>query len=385
MVAVRDRVSRSWLVVLGLILSAGAVAEATSYPAGSRPLAGALSVLTAAALILRGWSARWMTAAVAVGLLSLTAVGIGATPMWAFVELLVVSFWAAEGLPSRQARAGVALLVAVGIAFDFRSGENSVAGSIMSPLVIVGAPALAGALLRRSREQAVRLRALTTELAEQRDKVAAVAEFAERARIAREIHDVVAHSVSVMLVQAGAAQNLLCAEHPAAESVGAIRATGKQALAELQRVVGVLRSTPGDDTQPQPTLAALPDLVAAARAAGTAVDLSVDVATVENLPDGVQLTAFRAVQEALTNARKHAPEAAVEIIVRRGKARLLVRVDDDGPARVTDHTSGFGLRGLRERAELYDGAFFGGPHPSGRGWRVELSIPVAFSSAQAAS
>lgn len=383
--AVLGRASRFWLVVLGLILGVAAVAETASYPTGPRLLAGALSVLTAAAVILRSSSPRLMTIIVIVGLLALAVVGIGETPMWAFVELLAVSFWAAESLPSVQARAGVALLVAVGIAFDFRSGENSAAGSIVSPMVIVGAPALAGALLRRSREHAARLQALTAELAEQRDKAARVAEFAERARIAREIHDVVAHSVSVMLVQAGAAQNLLSPEHPATAPVGAVRATGKQALAELRRVVGVLRSTPGDDTHPQPTLAALPDLVAAARGAGTSVDVSVDVATVEALPEGVQLTAFRVIQEALTNARKHAPEAAVQIIVRCDDASLLVRVDDDGPACVTDHPPGFGLLGLRERAELYDGDLVGGPHPSGRGWRVELAIPVTLSSVQATS
>lgn len=385
--AVPGRATRFWLGALGLGLGLGAaaVAEAISYPTGSRWLAGALSLLTAAAVVLRPWSPRLMTIAVVAGLLALTFVGIGETPMWAFVELLAVSFWTTESLPSRDARVGVTLLVVVGMAFDFRSGENSAGGSIVSPLVIVGAPALAGALLRRSREHAARLQTLTAELAEQRDKAARVAEFAERARIAREIHDVVAHSVSVMLVQAGAAQNLLSPEHPATAPVTAVRATGKQALAELRRVVGVLRSAAGDDTHPQPTLAALPDLVAEARGAGTSVEVSVDADTIDALPEGVQLTAFRVIQEALTNARKHAPDAAVHIIVRCDDARLLVRVDDDGPACVTGDASGFGLLGLRERAELYDGDLFCGPQPSGQGWRVELSIPLAASSVQAAS
>ena len=382
---VRETVHRSWLLALGLVLAVGAVVEAASYPSGPRAFAGIVSVVTAGAVVLRARSRRLMTIAVVLGLLVLTVVGIGETPMWAFVELLLVSFWAAEGLPTREARCAVALLVAVGIAFDFRSGEGSLAGSVVSPLVIVGAPALAGALLRRSREQSAQLRAMTAELAEQRDRAAAVAELAERARIAREIHDVVAHTVSVMLVQAGAAQDLLPPDHPAASPVGAIRSTGKQALAELRRVVGVLRSASGDDTHPQPTLTALPDLIAASRAAGTTVELYLEGDGIEDAPDGVQLTVFRTIQEALTNARKHAPAAAVHVSLRRDGGRLLVRVDDDGPARVDGHPAGFGLLGLRERADLYDATFSSGPHPSGRGWRVELSIPVPAASAQAAS
>ena len=156
---------------------------------------------------------------------------------------------------------------------------------VLSPLVIVGGPALAGALLRRSRSQAVHLRELSTELAAQRDLAAATAELAERARIAREIHDVVAHTVSVMLVQAGAADELLEPGHPAIEPVRAIRDTGKQALAELRRVIGVLRSVAPDDTHPQPGLADLRTLVAAARNAGWDIRFDMEP-EVDDLPAG---------------------------------------------------------------------------------------------------
>ena len=359
----------------GIALVAAAAANATRYPSGSRPAAAVLSALTAGAVLLRNRSRLAMTVGVAVGLIGLTVVGIGETPMWAFVELLLVAFWATEGLAGRQAAYAIALLYLAGTAFDLRSGENEIAGSIVSPLVIVGAPALAGALLRRSREQAAQLRAVTAELAEQRDRAAAAAELAERARIAREIHDVVAHTVSVMLVQAGAAEGQLAPDHPAAAPIAAIRWTGKQALAELRRVVGVLRAPTGDDTHPQPTIEELAGLVTAARDGGTTVH--VDWADeLRDLPAGVQLTVFRTVQEALTNARKHAPGAKVDVVLQRRDDVLRVVVEDDGGATPTT-APGFGLVGLRERADLYGGTFYAGPRPDGNGWQVQLDLPLA--------
>jgi signal transduction histidine kinase len=366
--------ARAWLLVLAVVLAAAAAASAPAYPSGPVVPAVVLSALTAGAVVLRARSCWALTWGVATGLLALTAVGIGQTPMWAFVELLLVTFWVADGLPREQALRAVGVLLVAAMAFDVRSGEGSRLSSVMSPLVIVAAPALAGALLRRSRQQAAQLQALSAELAEQRDRAAEAAELAERTRIAREIHDVVAHTVSVMLVQAGAAEDRLDSGHPAAGPVRAIRATGKEALSELRRVVGVLRE-PAAGTHPQPTLADLSQLVSAARVGGAEVhvDWRDDVA---DLPAGVQLTAFRAVQEALTNARKHAPGAPVTVRLWRDSSLLHVVVEDAGSAISSSSEPGFGLVGLAERAELYGGHLRSGPRAPEGGWRVDLELPV---------
>ena len=373
-----------WLHRYGIALTAAVLvvagtANAFSYPSGSLALAVALSAVTGAAVLARQRSVWLLAVVVSAGLAGLAAVGIGETPMWAFVELLLVAFWLAEGLPRREAVVAVGLLFVAAVAFDARSGESSIAGSIVSPAVIVGGPALAGALLRRSREQAARLASLSAELAEQRDQAALAGQLAERARIAREIHDVIAHTVSVMLVQAGAAEDMLDPGHPASAPVAAIRATGKQALTDLRRVIGVLRDDSSSGVRPQPTLAELPDLVAETCATGAQVTLDMGEATDERLPPGAQLTIYRTVQEALTNARKHAPGAAVTVVVKTDRQGTHVRVDDDGPSREATTSPGFGLLGLRERAELYGGELSAGPRADGSGWSVRLDLPSQVS------
>lgn len=378
--------AKAWLVrdgvlLLAIALACAAAATATSYPSGPRAPAVILSALTGGAVALRRTSTLAMTLCVAAGLALLAAIGIGVTPMWAFVELLLVAFWAAEGLsPRRCASAGGLLLIAA-IAFDARSGENDAAASVISPLVIVGVPALGGLLLRRSRQQAAQLRRLTAELAAERDRAAAAAELAERARIAREIHDVVAHTVSVMLVQAGAAADQLDPAHPANTPVAAIRSTGKQALAELRRVIGVLRAAQPEDTHPQPTLADLPDLIGAARAGSETVHLDCDIDP-DDLPPGVQLTVYRTIQEALTNVRKHSPGAATVVSLHRDATTLHVLVENDGGERTAGSVPGYGLVGLRERADLYDATLTSGPTDDGRGWRVELHVPILAAQRQ---
>lgn len=361
--------------VMSIGLAAAAAGNAASYPSGPRGLAGAVSALTAGALLLRDRSRLAMALAVAAGFAVLAGLGIGETPMWAFIELLLVSFWTAEGLAGRQRTAALAALLLIGIWFDARSGDGGLAGSIVSPAVIIGAPAIAGLLLRRSRHQTETLARLSRELAEERDRAAAAAELGERTRIAREIHDVVAHTVGVMLVQAAAAEELIGDRHPAAQPISAIRSTGKQAIAELRRVVGVLRDATGERISPQPSLADLHNLVVGARTSGMTVhvDWRDDL---DDLSAGQQLTVYRVVQEALTNARKHAPGAVVRITIQRDPHGLDVRIDDDGAGAPAGGLAGFGLVGLRERAELYDGALCCGPRPGDGGWQVQLRLPV---------
>jgi signal transduction histidine kinase len=378
--AVRRTIVRHGVDVVAVVLAVAATISAMSYPSGPVLPAAVLSAVTAGSLALLDRAPLVMAGIFGAGMLGLSALGIGTTPMWAFIGLLLVSFWTTDRLPARQGWSAAGWLFVTGTVFDARSGEGTVVSHVLSPLVIVGGPALAGALLRRSRSQEARLRELSAELAAQRDQAASTAELAERARIAREIHDVVAHSVSVMLVQAGAADEMLEQGHPAAAPVRAIRDTGKQALAELRRVIGVLRVTTRDDIHPQPGMADLPTLIDEARGAGA--DIRCDIGPdVGELPAALQLTAFRVVQEALTNARKHAPGAAVTVRLHRDRGHVRVVVEDDGPSRISGSQPGYGLAGLRERAHLYGAELEAGPREDRPGWRVQVDLPDPARSA----
>jgi signal transduction histidine kinase len=199
----------------------------------------------------------------------------------------------------------------------------------------------------------------------------------ERARIARELHDVVAHHVSMVAVQAETAR-LTTPGMPEEdqERLLAIGDTAREALTEMRRLLGVLRADADGDAEraPQPGLGHLTELLEDARAAGTSVRLTVSGA-VAPLPAGVDLTAYRIVQEALTNARRHAPGAAVEVELRFAADALRLRVRDDGPGPGEGEPRGHGLLGMRERA-----ASVGGTREVGRagegGFAVEAELPL---------
>jgi signal transduction histidine kinase len=199
----------------------------------------------------------------------------------------------------------------------------------------------------------------------------------ERRRIARELHDVIAHSITLMTVQAGAAR-LLLAEEPerAREPVLSVEETGRQALAELRRLLGMIRSGDGEPAlAPQPGLARLDDLMGQARRAGLPVDLAV-AGEPRALPPGLDLTAYRIVQEALTNARRHAGPARASVLVRYGIESLELEVTDDGRTAPTrSDGGGHGLVGMRERVALYDGTLEAGRRPEG-GYAVRVRLPV---------
>lgn len=222
------------------------------------------------------------------------------------------------------------------------------------------------------------MRSIEAERARRAEARRAVAE--ERARIARELHDVVAHSVSVMVVQTGAARRLLDTQPEQARgSLETIEETGRSALSELRRVVGILRSEAGDEPasrESQPTLDDLQLLVAAVRAAGVPVRLDV-TGEPSSLPPGVGVSAYRIVQEALTNVLKHAGiTTRVDVRIHRSAEELEVEVVDDGiGAAAGKPGEGHGLVGMRERALLYGGALEAGPLSSG-GFRVRARLPL---------
>ena len=257
-------------------------------------------------------------------------------------------------------------------------GTKSV-GNVVPGLLLIGLAYVVGRALRSKHVQAEAIRreaaGLEMEAAERTRRAVA----AERDRIARELHDVIAHSVSVMVVQAGAGERLLAIEPARArESLEAIRRAGGEALDELRRLLGLLReqSPTTASVEPQPGLRHLEALVDQARAAGLSVECQVR-GDREGVPPGVDLAAYRIVQEALTNARKHGGQTAAEVEVEYQRRAVRVVVTDNGLGSSTIGVlrgAGHGLIGMRERVAVYGGLLETGPRAGG-GFAVRATIP----------
>jgi len=231
-------------------------------------------------------------------------------------------------------------------------------------------------------------RALNVELMErlkllevERDQQARIAVAEERSRIARELHDVVAHAVSVMVVQADGASYALQSDPQMAQmALSTISDTGRQALGELRRLLGLMRNESESETDrvPQPDTGSLPQLAEQVRTAGLPVTLTLR-GDLNDLPAGVGLSVYRIVQEALTNSLKHAGgSASADVFVTRSDDQIDVVVDDDGfgtPRELAGMSGGNGLIGMRERAGVLGGSLEAGPRPGG-GWRVHAVLPV---------
>jgi signal transduction histidine kinase len=203
-----------------------------------------------------------------------------------------------------------------------------------------------------------------------------VAAAEERVRIAREMHDLLGHSVSLMVVQAGAERLALGDERPSTrEALLAIEHTGREALAEMSRLLGILRKDgEGLSLAPRPGLGQIDALVETMRDAGVLVELRVEGKPKE-LPAGVDVSAYRIVQEALTNVVKHAGPATAVVVVRHGRRTVEVEVTDDGRGSANGSANGHGLVGMRERVELHGGTLEAGSRGAG-GYAVKARLPV---------
>jgi signal transduction histidine kinase len=237
----------------------------------------------------------------------------------------------------------------------------------------------AGRLVRAREDDAHRLRELSHALERERVEEARIAAAEERARIARELHDVVAHSMSTIVLEAGAERvNLPEGQRSTDEALRSIERTGREALAEMRRLVGVLRSD--DDAPalaPQPSLVHLDELAARVRRAGLPVELETNGKPVE-LPPGIDISAYRIVQEALTNVLKHAGEASARVRVTYGPRSLAIDVSDDGRGG-SPSDGGHGLTGLRERVTVFGGEFEAGGREEG-GFFVHAELPIEQAS-----
>jgi signal transduction histidine kinase len=266
--------------------------------------------------------------------------------------------------------------------------DNFSFSDVVFPVMIALASLLAGRGAHGRSALAAELHEAGLRAEEEREREARLAVAAERRRIAREMHDVVAHSISVMVVQAAGARRILERDPGRAEAAAAeIEKTGREALLEMRRLLGVLRG-PDQVAQlaPSPTFEGLEGLVHRARTAGLPVELEVE-GEPRQLPAGVDLAAYRVVQEALTNALQHAPGARTLVTVRWLDDALELQVSDRGPGRVPGRERagpGQGLIGMRERVALYGGEMRTGPRRGG-GFEVHVRLPLEATPAPASS
>jgi signal transduction histidine kinase len=255
--------------------------------------------------------------------------------------------------------------------------EGGTLGDHVFGILVIGAAWVPGRILQTRKITVERLEAHAERLEREASERAAAAVAEERARIARELHDVVAHGVSIMVVQAAAAQQLLGASperaHAALET---IRRSGRESLAEMRRLVSVLRGSATDlELAPLPTLERVDALVDEVRRSGVAVTLRVD-GDRRSVPAGVGLAAYRVVQEALTNVLTHSGAVAACIAIAYRPDELEIRVEDEGSGTVAGRGDGHGLIGMRERVTLYGGRFEAGPRVEG-GFAVRVTLPIA--------
>ena len=291
-------------------------------------------------------------------------------PVALVVALTVATYSAGANATGRAAvlgGVGVGVLIAVAVAKDL--GPDQDINDVAVPALIFGVPWLAGLSLRSRREREAALEGLRAEHAN-----AAVAD--ERARIARDLHDAVAHSMGVIILQARGARRAFRTDPDAAlEALDAIETTGTTALAEMRGLVGVLH----DDGQsmalsPTPSLRHVGSLVATVREAGLPVDLTIEGTSV-GLPAGMDASAYRIVQEALTNALAHAGPATANVVIRYGPDDLDLEIGDTGVGPRDDGADGHGLTGMRQRVSFHDGRLEVGPRPGG-GFMVHASLPL---------
>jgi signal transduction histidine kinase len=298
-------------------------------------------------------------------------------PFEPFAAGVVACFALGLHADRRPLRAGLVVLalLVVASAIVLAAGGSTV-GNALPVLIWWGAAIGIGRGLRERQSLVELLRERSVRLERDRERDMADAALEERARIARELHDVIAHAVSLMVVQASAERRLLDPDQRrTAATLETIESSGREALGELRRLLGVLRARGRERLAPQPGLDALPELLDEGRRGGHEIRFEVEGEPVR-LPAGLDLTAYRIVQEGLTNARKHAPGAAIDLTLRWRATEVEIELADDGPGPPSAPNGvGHGLIGMRERASLYGGSLRTGGGAGG-GFRVLARLPI---------
>ena len=364
-------------VVLALVLAALALGEVVGghdYP-GPEGVTAVLVVVGAISLI---WRRTRPLAAftVCLGTQALVSVAFGHYEVGAtlLIILLATLSVAAHGEKLRYAIAVAALFV---VAFNLprQSFDEAVGDSVFTALALGFAFAV-GVTMRTRQARTEALEARTVELEREQEERAAAAAAEERRRIARELHDIISHSLGVVVLQAGAAAQVLEIDPlRAREALALIRQVGQEAIGEMGTLVGLMRDDMAAPREPQPSLNDLDRLISTTRDAGLPVELSIE-GEARPLPPAVELSAYRVIQEGLTNALKHAGQAHARVCVRYRDQELEVEVADDGVGPGNRHGGRHGLAGMRERVAVFGGRFSAGPRPAG-GWELRAAFPVA--------
>jgi signal transduction histidine kinase len=366
------------LPVADLALAAALmVAKVVTLAIGAQPGAGAVSYLAAPFWTLPlAVRSRYPVAVAGVisvtNVVELVLVGYHDSVV-SLVALVVVAYSLGAHAADRGRLAlGMALVVASGLWSTAAQGGVHATGVLGDAAVLLG-PLFAGLWARQQRLRTLTLEQLAVQLEREREERARTAVAEERTRIARELHDEIAHAMSVIAVQADAAEGALARNPELVERpLVAIRETARAALADMRRVLGRLGVEPAS-LGPEPGLARAAALLDQARADGLAVDLRIEGEPIP-LPPALDLAAYRVVQEGLTNVRKHACARHVEVALRYESDRIDVEVSDDGDGSGAGGGSGRGLAGIRERVSLLGGEVDAGPRPSGFALRVTLPL-----------
>ena len=298
-------------------------------------------------------------------------------PVEPWLAMLVAMFALASRVDGRRLWVAASIAGGLFLAGEIRgelTGQGT--GNVLPAVVFYVLIFVLGRMVHAHRRRASGQQDRAERLERERAALAARAVAAERSRIARELHDVIAHSLSVIVVQAAAERRVLGPGRDSTEeTLESIEQAGRQAMTELRRLLGLLRKSDGElSLAPQPGLGELGDLVAEVREAGVEVDVRTD-GDLAVLPRGLDLTAYRIVQECLTNVLKHAGARRVEISLRCPGRCLDIEVADDGTSAGAPSPGGFGLVGMRERVSVYGGTVQAG-YREGGGFRVHARLPV---------
>jgi signal transduction histidine kinase len=342
-------------------------------------------VVTAAVAWRRPWPV-WALAAQLVAVLVSVAAGgdLVENPFSPFLSLIVVMYGVGSYAPVVWSRFGVAIGL-IGIVLIDIVGDESDVGSYVGPILLaVLLPWAAGRAVKEWAQRALELERVNAALKAEQEQRSLLAVADERSRIARELHDVVAHSISVMVVQAEGAKRMMDRDPRRAKSaLEQIEGTGRAALVEMRRLLGVLRKD-GDGAvrTPQPGTQALDMLVDRAQEAGLDVRVAIE-GQKKTLPAGVDVSVFRIIQEALTNSLKHAGPTRADVLLKYDEDAVEVEIVDAGlvnghqPPTADPDNPQHGLLGMKERVSLYGGEIVTGPCEDGRdGYRVWARIPL---------
>jgi signal transduction histidine kinase len=338
----------------------------------------AIALFTAGSLLLRRSAPFAVPIAVAAGAIAFTLLDASAAyDTESMFLVLILAAWVAGSLPDvRRAVIALGALLASSWLVFLRAEDVPATELIWVSIPICGTFVLSAAASRHSERAR-----LAEERARRMEQEARQAVEEERGRITRELHDVLAHSVSVMTVQASAVRRLLKPEQERErEALMTVEETGRQALAEMRRLLGIMRTeSERPALAPQPGLGTLPQLVEQVRQSGLPVELTVEGTPVK-LPAGVDLSAYRIVQEALTNTLRHAGPAHAWVAVRYEGEDVEIEVANDGVSDSVNDGGGHGLVGMRERVALCGGELRSGPRPGG-GFKISARLPVAGGAA----